>query len=205
MSPILQKEFVANVIPIITAAVARTVAPIGAEDTEELIQDALAMACAAVERLEQRQKPVPMRSIAHYALQRLKSGRRSYSAGRTDVMSPACQLDGRSSVSSTEEALEGSDMCLGETLAARKDDPSLQATRSMDWQEMMSLFDSAQQYIIQATAHGYPFKDQATQLGISQPAVSQRLKTITKQIKAYWGADVLRDVSRQPLWRRSLH
>jgi hypothetical protein len=68
--------------------------PVGAEDADELVQDALVAACDAVHRPEKRGRQIIPRSVAYYPILRLKTGRRSAGAGRTDVMSPGCQLDG---------------------------------------------------------------------------------------------------------------
>ena len=94
MSPAVQELFMAQIAPIPTAAVPRIVVPVGAEDADELVQDALVAACEAVHRLEKRGQQIIPRSVAYYTIQRLKSGRRSTGSGRTDVMSPGCQLDG---------------------------------------------------------------------------------------------------------------
>jgi len=94
MSPQLQEEFAREALPVLTAAVPRTVCAIGSEDPQELVQEALAMACQAADALEKKGQPVPLRSVCYYTLQRLKTGRRNTSSGRTDVLSPAFQLDG---------------------------------------------------------------------------------------------------------------
>jgi hypothetical protein len=46
------------------------------------------MAARMLEKLENNGQPLMPHSVAYYTLQRLKSGRRSYTAGRTDVLSP---------------------------------------------------------------------------------------------------------------------
>jgi hypothetical protein len=207
MSPALQLAFVQHVIPIITATVPRTVTPVGAEDPEELIQDGIVLACRAAEELERRRKPVLLRSVAYYAIQRLKSGRRSYSAGRTDVMSPGCQLDGNAEVASLEEPVHVSDaddeyVTLGGVLASRKDDPAQAAVRNTDWSAFMTLLDGPQQYIVRATAEGQSVNDQAEHLKVSAPAVCSRRQTVARRARCFWGDSVLTDVQAQPLWRR---
>ena len=209
MSPALQLAFVQHVIPIITATVPRTVTPVGAEDAEELIQDGIVLACKAAEELERRKRPVPMRSVAYYAIQRLKSGRRSYSAGRTDVMSPGCQLDGNASVASLEEPVHVSDaddedFTLGDMLASRKDDPAQIAVRNTDWNEFLTLLEEPQQYIVRATAAGESVNDQAAKLKVSAPAICSRRQTVARRARCFWGDSVLADVQAQPLWRRQV-
>ena len=67
-----------NIIP--------NIKPVGAEDTDELLQDALAVAAKMLHDLEQRGKTVTPGNVVYYTVLHIKSGRRSYSAGRTDVM-----------------------------------------------------------------------------------------------------------------------
>ena len=88
MSPQLQTLFVKTIMPIIEKTIPRFVTPLGGEDARDLVQDTLADACFQVDRLEQRGQPVFATSVAHYAVQRARVGRRALSSGRTDVFSP---------------------------------------------------------------------------------------------------------------------
>jgi hypothetical protein len=206
MSPAVQELFMSQIAPILIAAVPRTVLPVGAEDPEELVQDALVAACTAVHRLEQNGKQIIPKSVAYYTIQRLKTGRRSTGAGRTDVMSPGCQLDGNASLSSLEEPVhvsdDSEDFTLGDVITSRKDDPSQVAVRNTDWNAFMRKLDGAQQYIIRATAKGESYTSQATHLRVSPAAVTQRCDTIAKRARQFWGDSVLADAQTQPLWRR---
>jgi hypothetical protein len=53
----------------------------------------MAMAAQMLDGLEQRGKQVTPGNVAYYTILHLKSGRRSYSGGRTDVMGSSTQLD----------------------------------------------------------------------------------------------------------------
>ena len=206
MSPAVQELFMTEIAPILIAAVPRVVAPVGSEDADELVQDALAAACEAVDRLERRRRVILPRSVAYYTIQRLKSGRRSTGAGRTDVMSPGCQLDGHSSLSSLDEPVHtsegGEDLTLGDVLASRKDDPAQVAVRTTDWAEFMLLLEPPQRYIVTAMARGERLTEQAAALQVSPSAVCQRRDTIGKYARAFWGSTVLKDAESLPLWRR---
>ena len=208
MSPATQQLFMQQIAPILMAAVPRAVAPVGAEDADELVQDAMATACDAVDRLERRGKRIIPRSVAYYAIQRLKSGRRSTGSGRTDVMSPGCRLDGNCSVVSMDEPLragdDGEEPTLGDAIAGRGDDPSQMAVRNADWSEFMGGLDRAQQYIVWATAEGESVNDQAARLKVSPPSVCQRRHTIGRRARQFWGDTVLADAQAQPLWRRQM-
>ena len=206
MSPAMQEFFMSQIAPILRAAVPRVVIPVGAEDADELVQDALVSACEAVHRLEKRGKQIIPRSVAYYTIQRLKTGRRSTGAGRTDVMSPGCQLDGTASIASLDESVHVSegeeDFTLGDVLAGRRDDPSQVAVRNADWGEFMAMLDAPQRYIVRATADGESYMNQADQLKVSPSAITQRCDTIAKRARRFWGDEVLADVQTLPLWRR---
>jgi DNA-directed RNA polymerase specialized sigma24 family protein len=206
MSPAAQELFMSQIAPILIAAVPRVVIPVGAEDADELVQDALVAACEAVHRLEKRGKQIIPKSVAYYTIQRLKTGRRSTGAGRTDVMSPGCQLDGNSSMSSLDEPVhvsdDNEDLALGDVLAGRKDDPSQIAARNTDWAEFMTMLDGRQQYIVKATAEGESYSGQAAQLKISPSAITQRRQTIARRARQFWGESVIADAQVLPLWRR---
>ena len=146
--------------------------------------------------------------LAYYTLQRLKSGRRSTGSGRTDVMSPACRLDGNCSLTSMDEPLragdDGEEPTLGDAIAGRGDDPCQMAVRNADWSEFMAGLDGAQRYIVRATAEGESLNDQAARLQVSPPAVCQRRHTIGRRARQFWGDTVLADAQTQPLWRRQM-
>jgi hypothetical protein len=111
--------------------------PVGAEDAEELLQDALALAAKMLHDLEARGKTVTPGNVAYYTILHIRSGRRSYSAGRTDVMNAGTQLDGLSSVMSFEEPAgfdpeTGEEIPLGDMLAGNEDDPAGAAARAVE-------------------------------------------------------------------------
>ena len=83
-----------EVVPRLRATV-RSVPPIGHEDAEELLADMTANAAKMMASAEKSGKQFTPGNIAYYAGRAARSGRRSTGGGRTDVMSPGAQLDGR--------------------------------------------------------------------------------------------------------------
>ena len=94
---------VEQIAPRLRALVPKSVKPVGAEDTEELVQDAIVIAAQMLHRVELSGKKFTPGNIAYYALLHMRSGRRSQSANRTDTMAPGTQLDHKSTVLSFEE------------------------------------------------------------------------------------------------------
>ena len=134
-----------QIAPRLKAAVPY-IKPVGCEDKEELFQDGLCMAAHLLESNERQGKQVPPSSVAYYTILHLKSGRRSHSAARTDVMGSGTQLDGKTALLSVEteigfdpETMEP--IRLGEFLACNQDDPSTQACRNIDWDEFIGSHD----------------------------------------------------------------
>lgn len=210
MSPALQETFMREIAPILAATVPRVIRPVGCEDSEELVQDAMAEACQAVDALERRRQPIIPKSVAHYAVQRLKSGRRSTSGGRTDVMSPGCRLDGKAHVVSLDEPLDrhanGTDdecLCFGDLIADRRDDPGVRAIREADWEGFIEELPERQRTVVLGTAAGLTGIEQAGRLGVTPPRIVQIRREVARNALRFWGDSVLTDVMVKPLWMRT--
>ena len=75
----------------------------GAEDDEELVQDAMVVAAQMLDAVERNGKTVTAGNITYYTILHMKSGRRSQCRSRADTMAQGTQLDGKSCVLSMEE------------------------------------------------------------------------------------------------------
>jgi hypothetical protein len=75
---VLQVPLINSIMPIITGAIAKgAVKPVGTEDREEMSAEGCALAACMIDSAEREGKVLNAHSVAHYALQSLKSGRRS--------------------------------------------------------------------------------------------------------------------------------
>ena len=143
MSPQSSTMLLEEIAPRLRSVIPRVVMPVGAEDSEELVQDALYTAARMLDSVDRQKKKVTAGNIAYYAILHMKSGRRGNSCGRTDVLAPTTQLDSRSSVLSMEEEV-GWDpemdepITLGELLASEHEDPAMIAARDIDWDLLAS-------------------------------------------------------------------
>ncbi len=207
MSPKAGDMLLRQVRPIIRAALARgAVRPVGIEDLQELEADALAQAAQMLDSAETAGKEVSPNSIAFYVLQSLRSGRRSCYAGRTDVMSPAAQLDGHVTVMSMDEPFGDEDdegveefnlhMCL----AASGEDPASQGSRELDWDKALAGLEHTDLDIVLATAMGTPGLDLGLRYGVSPARVSQRKREIGCRLRESLGDTVLADCIRESAW-----
>ena len=208
MSPAAGLLLVGQVMPIIQATVPRVVKPVGAEDAGELVQDTLTMAAQLVESLEARGKPIYPGSVAYYAIQHAKHGRRSYGAIRTDAMCPAAQLDENVRMAAMDEAItgeQGDEMTLHDLLPGRWEDPSQAAARELDWAELLEDCNERDVALLQTTINGESLSLLADQFGVSPARVTQLKRELGRQISLRWGPSALADVARSPAWVGSVN
>ncbi len=208
MSPALQTVFMAEIAPRIMATVPRLVSPVGVEDEQELVQDTLADACKAAASLERRGEPVIPSSVAFYAIQRARCGRRSMSNGKTDVFSVGACLNGRAEVASMDAVVAdddggNEDQTVHDLLACRRPDPATLAQQRLDWADFLETLKPAQRYVVCATAAGVSGQVQARELAVSPARVVQLKREVAKAATRFWGEHVLEDASARPLWWRS--
>lgn len=205
MSPQAGMLLVEEIMPIISATVPRVVRPVGAEDSEELVQDAVCSAAQMVEASEKAGKPLYSSSIAFYAIQRTKSGRRAMYAGRADAMCPAVQLDGAVALDSMDQECEGDTggetVTLHDVLAAQMEDPAQQAGREIDWSELLQRMDDRDIQILTLTAEGGKLNKLARKFGVSQARVCQLRRELGRRVHESWGPTALQDATREAAWK----
>jgi hypothetical protein len=209
MSPSAGCLLVEQIAPRLRALVPKSVKPVGAEDTEELVQDAIVIAAQMLHRVEQSGKKFTPGNIAYYALLHMRSGRRSQSANRTDTMAPGTQLDHKSAVLSFEEEV-GYDpeldepITLGQLLASEHEDPSMEAARNLDWELFLSTHDYRYGVIIKGMAEGRSLKDTATTQGEWYPGMWALKNRMAEEVREYLGDTAIADTAQTPRWKASI-
>jgi hypothetical protein len=211
MSPAAGAMLLRQIVPLIAGAIARgAVKTVGCEDLEELKAEGCAMAASMLERAESRGKVVAPSSIAYYALQALKSGRRSGFAGRMDALCPSAALEGAVQLRSMDEGI-GSDendpdqeFTLHDVLAAKGEDTDVAAARELDWDAVTPQLDDRRRTILQGTAEGRGTLELASELDISPPRVCQVRESLGRYIVNAWGSNGLEDVTTATKWRAGL-
>ena len=178
MSPESSTMLLEEIAPRLRSVIPRVVMPVGAEDSEELVQDALYTAARMLDSVDRQKKKVTAGNIAYYAILHMKSGRRGNSCGRTDVLAPTTQLDSRSSVLSMEEEV-GWDpemdepITLGELLASEHEDPAMIAARDIDWDLFLATHDYRYGVIVKGLLEGKNFGETARGCGAGFSRVYQ--------------------------------
>jgi len=157
---------VEQIAPRLRALVPRSVKPVGAEDAEEVVQDAITIAAQTLHRVEQSGKKFTAGNIAYYALLHVGSGRRSKGSIRIDTMAQGTQLDANSTVLSFEEGV-GYDpefdepVTLEQLLASEYKDPAMEAARNIERELFLATHDYRYGVIIKGMAVGRHLKETA--------------------------------------------
>jgi hypothetical protein len=210
MSPRIGEMLLRQIRPIIRACLAKgAVRLIGAEDLQELESDGIAQAANMLESAERAGKEVKPNSVAFYAIQSLRSGRRFGYSGRMDAMCPAAALDGNVSMLSMDEPFGMDDdsdeeLTLHTCLASSFEDPQTAGAREIDWELAMDTLGDRERMVVMATARGTQGFDIARELGVSQPRIVQMKRQVGCKIREALGADVLADVMREPGWKAGM-
>lgn len=208
MSPRAGEMLISQIMPMITAAVASgKVQGMPTEDMEEVTADTMAQAAAIIDAAEANGSAYTPGTIARFALQSAKSGRRSTGASRTDACAPGCRMDNDLQfVSMDEETVgeDGNEGTLHEALASRQEDPATCAGRVIDWDDVLPSLSDRQRRVLEDVAQYVSGKDTAAYLGISTGRVVQLKREIGNCVRETWGENALSDAITAPAWRAGL-
>jgi len=208
MSPSAGKLLVEEIIPRIRVSVLKGSIVVGADDHEELIQDATATAVTLLMSTEARGKKVTPGNIAYYAVGLVRQGRRSTGLSTTDVMHPATQIKGRCRIESLDQPIaqeaEGDELCLHDVLAGRSADPGQEAARRLDWAPLIGSLDAKAREVLLCLVEGRELTTLVPKLKRSRSALGSDKQRLARLAIEHLGADVLAEVQRPPQWRDNL-
>ena len=198
-----------EVVPRLRSAVPQAVCLVGCEDVEELVQDGTAIAARMLHSAEAAGKQVTAGNIAYYAIQHLKSGRRSTGSSTIDVMATGTQLNGHTQVVSLDEVvpMDGIDnetFTLGDMLSNDSEDPGMIATRRLDWDSFCETQPLRNRAILQCTAAGEPLTKLARRHRVSRSSIQNNKNALAREIKQFMGEDILEETARLPAWKHNL-
>ena len=209
MSPESGTMLLEQIAPRLRAAIPKVVYPVGAEDAEELVQDALVTAAQMLDAVERHGKTVTPGNIAYYAILAMKSGRRSQCRSRADTMAQGTQLDHKSCVLSMEEEV-GYDpeldqaVTLGELLASEREDPAASGARNVDWEAFLAGHDDRYRVVVRGMVEGRTAKDTAKRAGPGFAHIYQLQSRLAEDLREFMGAEAVADALRTPVWQTSL-
>lgn len=215
MSPRAGQILVEEIAPRLRVT-SRCLPQVGADDSEEIYQDSLAIAARMLESAEQNGKAIGISvtagNIAWYAGKQLATGRRSNYGGRADAIAPSTQLDGHSQTTSlqqeaardaaTGEGIES--VSLSDMLADEGEDPAQAAARNLDWGFFLDSLDPLSRRMVQAFAHGETMRDLKAEAGLSDSGMSARKRKLIERMHEVLGPDCLADAAREPKWHTEI-
>lgn len=209
MSPRAGFVLMDQITPRLRTMIPHQVRPLGAEDAEELVQDAIAVAAQMLDSLERRRKVVTPGNFCHYVALLMKSGRRSHGSGRTDAMAAATQLDGKSTMQSLAEPASmdpetGDGLALGELLAHDGDDPARLAARELDWESFLDGHDPRYAPLVRDLAAGRTCKESAESYGFGSSWGHALKLKLASDLRGFLGEDAIGDAICPPAWRGNI-
>ena len=210
MSPRSGWLLVNEIVPRLRSVVPQVAHCVGAEDPEELIGDATLHAARILHSAEARNKTVSASSVAYYAIEHTRSGRRSCGNSASDVHGAATQLKGRSRLESMEQVVASNEECGGEiwelhdVLGSDQEDPGTKAARKMDWQSFMAGVSERDRAIITHLIEGTQGPAIARKLGVCSSTIHHRKKSLAAKILEFMGVDILIEVRKSPRWKDDL-
>jgi hypothetical protein len=209
MSPTAQKMLVEEILPRIRVSVLAGSTVVGADDHEELIQDATATAAKLLHSVEARGKAVTPGNICYYAVKLTRQGRRSTGQRKNNPMDPMAQLNHRSNMVSLDAPLtcetDGEEvMSLHEVLASKTEDPAMTATRRLDWDRLASFLDAMALEVLRCLIRGEDLTTAVPRLNRSRSALQTDKQRLARLVREHLGDNILHLVQQQPPWRDNI-
>ena len=204
---ILQKE----IIPRLCGSIPHSVRCVGAESSEDLVADGIAMAARMLARVESQGKlgKVSPGNIAYYTIQHLKSGRRANGTSSVDIMASATQLNGSTQLHSLNEVVSQSEAGdeifeLHDVISNDHEDPSVRATRKLDWETFMAGLSKIERIVVEFLYAGKTLRQAGRSVGVGDSTMQTYRKKIAAKVVEFMGADILREIAAMPQWRIGL-
>ena len=204
MSPQAGELLVEQVAPRIRSLMP-ALNPVGAEERQELAQDALAIAAALLTSAQARGKQVSAGNLSYYAVKLVRQGRRSAGQSKTDVMHPYAQMTGRSRLVSmdaplTEEAAGEETLSLHDVLADQAEDPALAASRRLDWERLSAFLDATTSAVLACLVEGEDLTTLVPKLKRSRTSLQTDKNRLARLVREQLGSDILSQVQARPRW-----
>jgi hypothetical protein len=211
MSPqagwILKEE----ICPRLCSAIPKYVLCIGAEDPQELIQDATVMAARMIDRVERQGKlgKVTASNIAYYTIQHLKSGRRANGSSTVDAHGTQSQLNGATKLHSLSEVVSesesGSEIFeLQDVISNNHEDPGTLAARRLDWESLCQSLTQLEMLLVECLVSGLGIREAAEIAHVSYWTMQEYRRKIAVKILDFMGVEILRDIALLPGWKIGL-
>jgi hypothetical protein len=208
MSPHCAELIVHQVVPRLKSLVPISVRPVGHEDPHELIQDGSLMAARMLLSAEAKGKKVTAGNVTHYTVLHLRSGRRSYSAGCSDVLHPKSRILRGEPESFEfhvkEDECGGEPLMLADVFSNDSEDPSTAAARKLDWELFWKGLNERCRAVLTMLAEGAPMRHVAARFKVSITTIRAVKDQLAALVREFFGDSILAEIARQPQWKHNL-
>jgi DNA-directed RNA polymerase specialized sigma24 family protein len=202
-----------EVVPRLRKA-AGSIPKVGHEDDEEIVQDCTLQAARMMDSAEKAGHKFTAGNMAWYAAKAARSGRRSYYTGRSDVMSPGCQIDGKARHECLDEEIElesGDVGSLHDVIAppgyqGREPDPAEEAARNLDWESFLASHPPRHRAAIRVLVRGGTMREAGKRCGLKDSAALILKRRIAADLIAFFGGEVIQRLldGVRPGWEADL-
>ena len=213
MSPRNEALLINEVYPRLRNA-AHSIPKIGPEDNDEVLQDTTLMAARMMESAENAGHPITAGNACYYAVKAARTGRRSYYTGRSDAMSPGCQIDGKARHEWLDAEVEfetGDTGTMHDIVGSYgyqgdECDPAEQAARNIDWQSFLESHPPRHRVAISVLLEGGTMREAGKRCGIGDSAALLLKRRIAADLIEYFGEDEIRRLLEgvKPAWESDL-
>jgi hypothetical protein len=213
MSPMMEEMLVNQVVPRLRNA-ARSIPKVGCEDDEEIIQDCTLQAARMMDSAEKAGQKFTAGNMAYYSAKAARSGRRSYYTGRSDVMSPGCQIDRKARLEWLDAEVEfetGDSGTMHDVIApcgyqGEETDPAEEAARNLDWESFLAAHPPRHRIAILVLVEGGTMREAGKRCGLKDSAALMLKRRIADDIIEFFGEDVIRRLldGIKPDWESDL-
>jgi len=179
-----QKDF-ASVRPSVEKVAGHAFKYMNPEAKEEVVAETTAAAWKNHFHYSMKGKQLPVSSVAHYAVQNVRMGRRFAGTSSTDALSPRTKLLGRSRVSRFVEGFSVSKALMNK----RTWENPLEAVRiKLDYAKFLRLPDVKEQErkVFRLIAQGHTTAEIAEKMKVTPPRICQIKNSIGRKLKAFF-------------------
>jgi len=194
-----QDSFV-EMLPDIACIAGRAFSDLNLDAREEAVAEATAMAWKNHVHCVAEEKSIGAPSLAHYAIQGVRSGRRFAGSSSTDVLSPRAQIMGRARVQSLNVALPQPDddgtawwTCTQALVDKRIwEHPPERVRIKLDYVKFLALphVTLQEREVFNLLARGYGTGEIAQRLEVSAPRICQLKRAIADKLTGFFGPDI---------------
>lgn len=209
----MEEMLVNEVVPRLRNA-ARSIPKIGCEDDEEVVQDCTLQAVRMMISAEKAGHPITAGNASYYAVKAARSGRRSYYTGRSCVLSPGCQIDGKARHEWLDREVEFEtgdsgtlhDVVLPLEFDGQESDPAEDAARNLDWESFLTAHPPRHRTAILVLVEGGTMREAGKRCGLKDSAALSLKRRIAADLIEFFGEDVIRRLldGTRPGWESDL-